>query len=341
VDASGKHGKMCGLLPSQYVCEDKQWSVVSNKTCHGLETVRVEYTGEVVSPKWEGYNAALQETCSQACCEDAQCIFFQVEKKSGQLKQGKKVKCMLGKSTLASNVNKFSCSEDKQHTYLGYELKERGCSDGKFACLLTHECVRNCAASCYKSFVEDANSGICIPKPENPSSPESEETYAIAEVPEEIYDIAEQGDDNAEAERQQAEDMKEQQVQQKEADSMVDASMKEAEKQQVLTKSFLQSIQNITDVSVKSAKDVLCMDLNGENREDPEHICLRLAPPPLVAEDNDPSDVFYVAAGDSRTVGAYALWITNKDLVWTNSVTNDTCSMRIKPLGKSSIAMHR
>ena len=165
----GAEGR-CQRTAEEGICDPNSWkdelegTALNSTQCKGLSRVVVKMSEET------GFNG--HAICQEACCSDPSCVLYQVRSKAAQQTQrkaGDTVHCWLG--LVDSSLNRlFQCGGGgwlgDRRSWEGGFLSTRGCAPGQgAACLLTGECVQDCASQCPGAESFDASSNACAAAP--------------------------------------------------------------------------------------------------------------------------------------------------------------------------------
>jgi hypothetical protein len=156
----------CKRSADEAVCDPDSWSHVYNDRsldsvqCVGLEPL------DVVLDEDTPLNG--HGICREACCGDSDCVLYQVRQKDvkvDSLTKGTKVHCWLGKVDSSFNPL-FTCEREVKEGFgirqwAGAYLEKRGCGIDQFSCILTNECVADCASQCPGASLQDDQSRQC------------------------------------------------------------------------------------------------------------------------------------------------------------------------------------
>eukprot|EP00933_Yihiella_yeosuensis_P080941 TRINITY_DN94464_c0_g1_i1.p1 TRINITY_DN94464_c0_g1~~TRINITY_DN94464_c0_g1_i1.p1 ORF type:complete len:782 (-),score=134.28 TRINITY_DN94464_c0_g1_i1:175-2520(-) len=190
--------RRCKRTAEEGICDPRQWQDSHNGVnltqvqCQGLKLVTAVVDEE---SELDGHSV-----CREVCCGDPSCVLYQLrQSKAGLLKPGDKVYCWLGKVDSANNPS-FTCSASHtkfffdRRQWTGGSLAQRGCSSGKFSCLLANECVDSCQTDCPGAPETDEAGRTCMAPtlPESPGSsfiqfPDSDAKPILETASEESY----------------------------------------------------------------------------------------------------------------------------------------------------------
>lgn len=137
--------------------------------CRGFQRTPVTMSAAMAN----GQSGA--DVCRAACASDPTCAVWQMYTQDSErtdYSEGSHVRCWLGMEDKMGRPL-FSCTgrSPKRWRLLSAPrseaMEQRGCQDGRVACVLTNSCVDLCQDECPGFTITDAEAGLCQP-PANP-----------------------------------------------------------------------------------------------------------------------------------------------------------------------------